>query len=126
MRILLAEDDTLLGEGLRAGLQQLGFQVDWVHDGIAAELELRANPYAACVLDLSLPLKDGLSVLTAIRGAGVTLPVLVLTARTRCTTGSAASMPARTTTWSSRWTCASSPLACGRWCGARMASRRNA
>ena len=81
MRILLAEDDTLLGDGLRAGLQQLAFQVDWVRDGAAAEQELRTNPYAAAVLDLSLPVKDGLSVLSAIRKAQVKLPVLVLTAR---------------------------------------------
>lgn len=81
MRILLAEDDALLGEGLRAGLQQLGFQVDWVRDGLAAEHALRANPYAASVLDLSLPAKDGLAVLAAVRNALVKLPVLVLTAR---------------------------------------------
>jgi len=81
MRILLAEDDALLGDGLRAGLRQLGFQVDWVRDGPAAERELRAEPYAAAVLDLGLPLKDGLEVLAAVRRAGVSLPVLVLTAR---------------------------------------------
>jgi two-component system OmpR family response regulator/two-component system response regulator QseB len=81
MRILLAEDDTLLGDGLRAGLRQRGMQVDWVRDGLAAERELRAEPYAAAVLDLGLPLKDGLDVLAAVRAAGVTLPVLVLTAR---------------------------------------------
>ena len=81
MRILLAEDDTLLGDGLRAGLRQLGFQVDWVRDGEAAERELRAEPYAAAVLDLGLPRRDGMDVLAAVRGAGVTLPVLVLTAR---------------------------------------------
>ncbi len=81
MRILLAEDDSLLGDGLRAGLRQLGFQVDWVRDGEAAERELRAQPYAAAVLDLGLPRKDGLDVLAAIRRSGVLTPVLVLTAR---------------------------------------------
>jgi two-component system OmpR family response regulator/two-component system response regulator QseB len=81
MRILLAEDDTLLGDGLRAGLRQLGFLVDWVRDGAAAERELRAQPYSAAVLDLGLPLKDGMDVLAAIRRDGLTLPVLVLTAR---------------------------------------------
>ena len=81
MRFLLAEDDTLLGDGLRAGLRQAGFQVDWVRDGRAAERELRAEPYAAAVLDLGLPLMDGLEVLAAVRQAGVTVPVLVLTAR---------------------------------------------
>jgi len=81
MRILLAEDDPLLGDGLRAGLRQLGFQVDWVRDGAAAERELRSMAYAAAVLDLGLPSKDGLEVLDSVRRAGVVLPVLVLTAR---------------------------------------------
>ena len=81
MRILLAEDDPLLGDGLRAGLRQIGFQVDWVRDGEAAERELRAQPYAAAVLDLGLPRKDGLDVLTAVRRCGVSVPILVLTAR---------------------------------------------
>jgi DNA-binding response OmpR family regulator len=81
MRILLAEDDALLGDGLRAGLRQHGFQVDWVRSGDAAERELRAQPYAAAVLDLGLPRKDGMDVLAAVRAAGVTVPVLVLTAR---------------------------------------------
>ena len=81
MRILLAEDDPLLGDALRAGLGQAGFQVDWVRDGVAAERELRAEPYAAAVLDLGLPRCDGLEVLAGVRRAGVTLPVLVLTAR---------------------------------------------
>ena len=81
MHILLAEDDPLLGDGLRAGLRQRGFQVDWVRDGLAAERELRAEPYAAAVLDLGLPLQDGLDALGAVRRAGVPVPVLVLTAR---------------------------------------------
>lgn len=82
MHILLAEDDTLLGDGLRAGLRQLGFQVDWVQDGAAAARELRVTPpYAAAVLDLGLPMKDGLAVLDEVRRAGVKVPVLILTAR---------------------------------------------
>lgn len=81
MRILLAEDDPLLGDGLRAGLRQAGFQVDWVRDGLAAERELRAEPYAAAVLDLGLPLCDGLVVLQRARASGVSTPVLILTAR---------------------------------------------
>jgi len=81
MRVLLAEDDALLGDGLRAGLRQAGFQVDWVRDGLAAERELRAEPYAAAVLDLGLPRRDGLDVLQQIRAEGIALPVLVLTAR---------------------------------------------
>jgi DNA-binding response OmpR family regulator len=81
MRILLVEDDPLLGDGLRNGLLQLGFQVDWVRDGEAASRELRSDVYAAAVLDLGLPRKDGLDALTEARRAGATLPVLVLTAR---------------------------------------------
>jgi two-component system OmpR family response regulator/two-component system response regulator QseB len=81
MRILLVEDDSLLGDGLRAGLRQLGFVVDWVRDGEAAERELRTASYAAAVLDLGLPRKDGLDVLVSARRAGITTPVLVLTAR---------------------------------------------
>jgi len=81
MRILLAEDDSMLGDGLRAGLRQLGFQVDWVRDGLAAERELASGVYAAAVLDLGLPLKDGIEVLQALRARKVKTPVLVLTAR---------------------------------------------
>lgn len=81
MRILLAEDDAMLGDGLRAGLHQIGFLVDWVRDGVAAERELAAGGYAAAVLDLGLPLKDGLEVLQTLRERRNATPVLVLTAR---------------------------------------------
>jgi DNA-binding response OmpR family regulator len=81
MRILLAEDDPLLGDGLCAGLRQAGFLVDWVRDGAAAERELSAQAHAAAVLDLALPLMDGMDVLASVRRKGVKLPVLVLTAR---------------------------------------------
>ncbi|HEX5685103.1 MAG TPA: response regulator [Ideonella sp.] len=81
MRILLVEDDPLLGDGLRTGLRQLGFEVDWVRRGDVAEQELRAHPYAAAVLDLGLPGKDGMEVLSLVRHAGNKTPVLVLTAR---------------------------------------------
>lgn len=81
MRILLAEDDELLGSGLRAGLGQRGFQVDWVHDGVAAERELLGEQHQAAVLDIGLPRQDGLKVLQTIRTQGITTPVLVLTAR---------------------------------------------
>ncbi|WP_342619731.1 winged helix-turn-helix domain-containing protein [Rhodoferax sp. GW822-FHT02A01] len=81
MRILLAEDDDMLGDGLRAGLRQAGFQVDWVRDGMAAERELATGVYAAGVLDLGLPLKDGLDVLKDLRARKIDTPILVLTAR---------------------------------------------
>ena len=81
MRILLAEDDELLGGGLRAGLDQRGFQVDWVRDGVAAERELLSAQHQAAVLDIGLPRQDGLAVLKAVRARGIDIPVLVLTAR---------------------------------------------
>ena len=81
MRILLAEDDDLLGSGLRAGLMQHGFEVDWVRDGVVAERELRSQQHQAAVLDLGLPGQDGMAVLQRIRQAQIKLPVLVLTAR---------------------------------------------
>lgn len=81
MRILLAEDDILLGDGLRAGLRQQGFQVDWVRDGLAAEREIASGDYQAAVLDLGLPQKDGLDVLQSLRQKKIDTPVLVLTAR---------------------------------------------
>lgn len=81
MRILLAEDDELLGSGLKAGLAQHGFHVDWVRDGVAAERELATGAYQAAVLDLGLPRQDGLDALKALRARQVATPVLVLTAR---------------------------------------------
>jgi two-component system OmpR family response regulator/two-component system response regulator QseB len=81
MRILLAEDDTMLGDGLRAGLRQQGFQVDWVRDGRAAEHELASGVYAAGVLDLGLPVMDGIDVLKSVRSRRVQTPILILTAR---------------------------------------------
>jgi two-component system response regulator QseB len=81
MRLLLAEDDTMIGEAVCGGLRRHGFVVDWVKDGLAAEQALGTEPYDACVLDLGLPRKEGLAVLRQLRSRGSTLPVLVLTAR---------------------------------------------
>ncbi len=81
MRILLAEDDALLGDGIRAGLKLANYAVDWVQDGQQADLALRDHAYDACVLDLGLPQRAGLSVLRALRERGSDLPVLILTAR---------------------------------------------
>jgi DNA-binding response OmpR family regulator len=81
MRILLAEDDPLLGEGLSSGLRQLGYTVDWVQDGIAAEQALSTADVDALVLDLGLPRQDGLTLLRKLRQSDHNLPVLVLTAR---------------------------------------------
>lgn len=73
MRILLIEDDPILGDGLQAGLRQQGFALDWVRGGEAAERELRTLAYAAAVLDLSLPRRDGLEVLVNVRRSGLAL-----------------------------------------------------
>ena len=81
MRLLLVEDDALLGDGIRAGLAQEGFAVDWLGDGEAALAALAADRFDLMVLDLGLPGLSGLEVLRRMRGAGNDLPVLVLTAR---------------------------------------------
>jgi DNA-binding response OmpR family regulator len=81
MRILLVEDDELLGDGLHAGLRHCGYAPDWLRDGISARAALKTEDYAAVVLDLGLPGLDGLSLLRELRAAGGTVPVLVLTAR---------------------------------------------
>jgi DNA-binding response OmpR family regulator len=81
MRILLVEDDALLGDALQVGLRQADYAVDWVKDGISAETALMTGDYAAVVLDLGLPRMDGLDVLRHLRAKKMTLPVLILTAR---------------------------------------------
>ena len=81
MRLLLVEDDTMIGESVRLGLRQDGFVIDWVQDGKAAELALSNEPYALLLLDLGLPKKGGLEVLKNLRSQRNPIPVLVLTAR---------------------------------------------
>jgi DNA-binding response OmpR family regulator len=81
MRVLLVEDDRLLGDALQAGLREAGYAVEWLRDGIAAEVALAAEPFGAVVLDLGLPRLSGLELLRRIRGRGDRTPVVVLTAR---------------------------------------------
>ena len=81
MRVLLVEDDALLGDGLRAGLGQAGFAVDWVRTGSDAAHALDAEAVAAVVLDLGLPDLTGFEVLRRLRARGNKVPVLILTAR---------------------------------------------
>jgi len=81
MRVLLVEDDPLLGDGIKAGLKQAGFAVDWVQDGHAGKLALETGEYALLVLDLGLPRLPGSDLLKWLRGRGSKLPVLILTAR---------------------------------------------
>lgn len=81
MRILLLEDDILIGDGLKTGLNQLGFAVDWFKDGETGYQALATAPYDAVVLDLGLPGMDGMQVLAKWRHKNNEIPVLVLTAR---------------------------------------------
>ena len=81
VRILLVEDDTMLGEAVRDGLRQLGCVVDWVQDGGAARAALSTTGFGAVVLDLSLPTGDGVSVLRWLRQSGRNTPVVIVTAR---------------------------------------------
>jgi two-component system response regulator QseB len=81
MRILLVEDDELLGEGTRKGLAQDGYTVDWVKDGAQADEALRNEKFDLVVLDLGLPKMPGINVLQNLRERGDSTPVLILTAR---------------------------------------------
>ncbi len=81
MRLLLVEDDPILGNGIEAGLKQAGFTVDWAQDGRSAQLALETSGYELVVLDLGLPRVPGLDLLRQLRARGSDLPVLILTAR---------------------------------------------
>ncbi|HXZ55133.1 MAG TPA: response regulator [Burkholderiales bacterium] len=81
MRVLLVEDDPMIGESIRTGLRHDGCVVDWVQDGRAAEIAIESEPYALVLLDLGLPRKDGFSVLASLRTRKQRVPVLILTAR---------------------------------------------
>jgi len=81
MRVLVVEDDPLLGDALTVGLGQRGFEADWVRDGRDAETAMGVEPFAAIVLDLGLPGLSGLELLRRERARGNKVPVLVLTAR---------------------------------------------
>lgn len=81
MRVLLIEDDKLIGDGIKAGLIKMGFSVDWFTEGKQGLSALDSAPYDAVVLDLSLPGMDGLDILRSWRQNGHDEPVLILTAR---------------------------------------------
>ncbi len=81
MRLLLVEDDPLLGDGVRTGLGQEDYTVDWFRDARSAEAVLKSEHYDLMILDLGLPDKSGLEVLKQLRAQGNDLPVLILTAR---------------------------------------------
>ena len=81
MRILLIEDDAMIGKALLSGPADAGFAVDWVTDGRAAELALANDVYDLAVLDLGLPKKDGMAILASMRSMGNAMPVLIASAR---------------------------------------------
>ncbi|HEX6322046.1 MAG TPA: response regulator [Burkholderiales bacterium] len=81
MRVLVVEDDPMIGRAVVNGMRGAGYAVDWVRDGAAAELALGQGAYDLALLDFGLPKKDGLEVLKWLRRSGRDLPVLVITAR---------------------------------------------
>jgi two-component system, OmpR family, response regulator QseB len=81
MRVLLVEDDALLGKAVQAGLQQQGHAVDWVRDGISGENAVLSGDYGAVLLDLGLPRQGGMQLLEKIRRAGFVQPVIIITSR---------------------------------------------
>ena len=80
MRILVAEDDALLGDAIAEHLRHGGHAVDWVRDGIGADAALRGHTFCLAVLDLGLPRLTGREVLSRLRGRASTTPVLIITA----------------------------------------------
>jgi len=81
MRLLVVEDDPMIGESMQRGLKKSGLAVDWVRDGKSAELALGNGVYDLMILDLGLPHKGGLELLSQLRQQGNDLPVLIVTAR---------------------------------------------
>ena len=81
MRLLLVEDDSMIGAAAQQGLRHEGHTVDWVRDGHEAEGVVKGGAYDLVLLDLGLPRKDGLSILRGWRTRGITVPVLIITAR---------------------------------------------
>ncbi len=81
MRVLLAEDDAMLGASMDRGLRMAGFAVDWVHDGLKAQTALQDQAYDVLLLDIGLPGQDGLQLLHWLRTENLPVPVLVVSAR---------------------------------------------
>lgn len=109
MRILLVEDDPMIGDAIHGALNDASYATDWVKNGLTALAALETQHYDLVLLDLGLPGKDGLDVLTRIRANNNPVPLLIITAGTASMTGCAASMAARMTTcsnpstWPSCW-----------------------
>ena len=81
MRVLLVEDDRMIGEAIESALQDAAYAVDWTHDGLSALVAIENQSYDIMLLDLGLPKKDGLQVLSSLRTKGNLIPVLIISAR---------------------------------------------
>lgn len=81
MRVLLVEDDRMIGEAIESALQAATYAVDWTRDGLAALIAIESQNYDLMLLDLGLPKKDGMTVLNSIRAKGNLMPVLIISAR---------------------------------------------
>lgn len=81
MRVLLVEDDQLLGDGVKTGLLQTGYNVDWVTDGLSALQAVKSEPFDLAIVDLGLPRLPGIDLIRQIRGMDLDIGILILTAR---------------------------------------------
>ena len=113
MRLLIAEDDQVLADGLLRSLRSAGYAVDQVSHGLEADAALAAHDFDLVILDLGLPQLHGLQVLRRLRERGSKVPVLILTAADSVEQRVKGSTSAPTTTWPSRSRCRSSRRGCG-------------
>ena len=118
MRLLLVEDDSMIGAAAQQGLRHEGYTVDWVRDGKEAGLAIANGVYDLVLLDLGLPRRDGLSLLRELRAKGNEVPVLVVTARDAVADRIAGLDAGADATSSSRSTWTSFRRACALCCGA--------
>src|SRR5262249_54965073 len=81
MRVLVAEDDPMIGRAVMSGLKGAGYAVDWVRDGVAAQHALEGDEYDLLLLDLGLPRRHGLDILRTVRRTNNDLPILIIPAR---------------------------------------------
>ena len=122
MRLLLVEDDVMVASGIKLGLSDAGYAVDWVGSGERALEVLAAETFDVAVIDIGLPGMDGLELTRRLRHkdmASSGMPVLILTARDALQDRVQGLDLGRTTTWSSRLSCPSCWRACVRCCAAR-------
>ena len=121
MRILIAEDDQVLADGLLRSLRSAGYAVDQVGSGSEADAALASHEFDLLILDLGLPKLHGLEVLRKLRARGSSVPVLILTAADSVEQRVKGLTSAPTTTWPSRSRCRSWKRACARSRGAAWA-----